>query len=82
MKNLEAEFHKAIAPILSKKEQGLVMGAFREIFAANDVSVRAFADGVKQLCEDYSSREGNVYVLDVQSSIDALVTRHTGGKPK
>lgn len=28
----EAQFHKLIGPLLTKREQGYVMGAFRELF--------------------------------------------------
>lgn len=34
--------------------------------------LRNFADEVKELCRDYSSRTGSVYVGDVQASIDGL----------
>ena len=34
--------------------------------------LREFADAVKSLCNDYSSRSGNVYISDVCGCIDAL----------
>lgn len=45
------------------------------------VDLEAFASDVKQLCEDYSSRDGSVYIKDVQGAIDSLLARHVQGAP-
>lgn len=34
-------------------------------------------DEVKALCRDYSSRTGNVYIMDVLGSLDSLARQHT-----
>lgn len=39
-------------------------------------SVRAALDEVRQMCRDYSLRDGCVYILDVLSTIDAIEQRH------
>lgn len=72
----EATFHKAVAPLVPKRMQGMIMGAFRKSQADG---IRAFAEEVKQLCEDYSGRD-NVYIKDVQASIDALAKRFIEGQ--
>lgn len=40
-------------------------------------TVEEFADEVKALCDDFSSRNGNVYILDVKARIDALVALYS-----
>ena len=37
-----------------------------------------FAEAVKQLCNDFSSRTGNVYIKDVEGAIDGLLEQHIG----
>lgn len=32
-----------------------------------------YAEDVKQLCRDFSSRNGNVYIKDVEACIDAMI---------
>lgn len=39
-----------------------------------------FAEEVKGLCSDFSSREGSVYIRDVQSAIDGLLKLYLEGK--
>jgi hypothetical protein len=39
--------------------------------------LKEFAEEVKGLCNDFSSRTGNVYIKDVQSAIDGLLELHT-----
>lgn len=46
--------------------------------ANGPATVQAFAEEVKQLCEDYSGRDGSVYIKDVQAAIDALLRHHIG----
>lgn len=49
--------------------------------AAQQSAVPSVPDGyihvedVKQLCRDYSSRTNNVYIKDVESSLDAMALR-------
>lgn len=38
--SLEAQFHKLITPFITKKQQGYVMGAFRELFKEGVPDVR------------------------------------------
>lgn len=45
------------------------------------IDLADFADSVKQLCRDFSSRTGNVYIKDVESAIDGLLEQHTNVAP-
>lgn len=38
--------------------------------------LKEFNEAVKQLCRDFSSRTGNVYIKDVISALDALLEQH------
>jgi hypothetical protein len=38
-------------------------------------AIREVMEEVRQLCRDYSSRDGNVYILDVLSALDAVEQR-------
>jgi hypothetical protein len=69
--------------VLDPKEYRVLLTAERagqtpaDVLAADEPSsgIAAFAEEVKQLCEDFSSRAGNVYIKDVQAAIDALLER-------
>jgi hypothetical protein len=43
--------------------------------------LKEFAEAVKGLCNDFSSRTGNVYIKDVQSAIDGLLEQHLSAAP-
>lgn len=54
-----------------------VRNAGEAVLSAYRQGVREIAEEFKELCNDFSSRNGNVYIKDVAAMIDAMVERLT-----
>lgn len=55
----------AMTPVTTPQQSQSVADALEE-----------FAKSIKELCSDYSSRNGSVYIGDVESAIDHLLKQH------